>query len=202
FTWPEPQKENAPKFKIGVLKGATANVQPEVKKNFEESVNVLGKFADIVEDVAFPNLPFGPAVGTIVNAEGASALRDLIESGDCKKLKAAKDQWGGYAASMVLAVDYLQAMRQRGPMKKALDELYSKYDALIAPSRGTVANPIDKDFDKAYPGVGGGPPVIPAGNIAGQPAISVPNGFGINNLPTGIQFTGRAGSELRLLSLA
>src|SRR5439155_6908694 len=72
FTWPEPEKENAPKFKIGVLKGATANVQPEVKKNFEESVNVLGKFADIVEDVAFPNLPFGPAVGTIVNAEGAS----------------------------------------------------------------------------------------------------------------------------------
>jgi aspartyl-tRNA(Asn)/glutamyl-tRNA(Gln) amidotransferase subunit A len=202
FAYPEALKENAPKFKIGVLKGSTTNVQAEVRKNFEESLKILAKFADIEEDVALPNLPYGPVVGTIVNAEGASAFRDLIESGDCKKLKAANDQWGGYSASMVLAVDYLQAMRQRGPMKKALDELYSKYDALVAPSRATVANPIDKDFDKAYPGVGGGPSVIAAGNVVGQPAISVPNGFGENNLPTGIQFTGRVWSEARLLSVA
>src|SRR5262249_34390261 len=81
FTYPEPSKVNAPKFKIGVIKDSAANVQPEVKKNFEDSVKVLAKFAEIEEDVAFPNLPFGPVVGTIVNAEGASALRDLIESG-------------------------------------------------------------------------------------------------------------------------
>jgi aspartyl-tRNA(Asn)/glutamyl-tRNA(Gln) amidotransferase subunit A len=202
FTYPDPMKENAPKYKIGVLKGSANNVQPEVRKNFEESLKVLAKFADIEEDVAFPSLPWGPVVGTIVNAEGASALRDLIESGDCKKLKSVNDQWGGYSASMVLAVDYLQAMRQRGPMKKALDELYAKYDALVAPSRGTVAPPIAKDFDKAYPGVGGGPPVIPAGNLVGQPAISVPNGFGEHDLPTGIQFTGRVWSEARLLAIA
>jgi aspartyl-tRNA(Asn)/glutamyl-tRNA(Gln) amidotransferase subunit A len=202
FTYPEPVKENGPKFKIGVLKGATSSVQAEVKKNFQESLKILAKLADIEEDIAFPSLPYGPAVSTIVNAEGACALRDLIESGDCKKLKTANDQWGGYAASMILAVDYLQAMRQRGPMKKALDELYAKYDALVAPSRGTVASPIDKDFDKAYPGVGGGPPIIPAGNLVGQPAISVPNGFGEHDLPTGIQFTGRAWSEPRLLAIA
>src|SRR5262249_25387287 len=81
----------------------------------------------------------------------------------------------------------------------------AKYDALIAPSRGTVALPIDKSFDKGYPGVGGGgggTPVIPAGNAVGQPAISVPNGFGLHDLPTGIQFTGRGGSEARLLAVA
>ena len=103
---------------------------------------------------------------------------------------------------MVLAVDYLQAMRIRGPMKQKLNELYSKYEALIAPSRSTVATPIKLDFDKAYPGVGGGPPIIPAGNIVGQPALSVLNGFGPNELPTGIQFTGRAGSEARLIAVA
>ena len=46
-----------------------------------------------------------------------------------------------------------------------------------------------------------GPPIIPAGNAVGQPALSVPNGFGLKNLPTGIQFTGRAWSEPRLLAL-
>jgi aspartyl-tRNA(Asn)/glutamyl-tRNA(Gln) amidotransferase subunit A len=103
---------------------------------------------------------------------------------------------------MILAIDYLQAMRIRAPMKRELDKLYSKYDALVAPSRATVSYPIALDFDKAYPGVGGGPAVIPAGNIAGQPAISIPNGFGANNLPTGIQLTGRVWSEARLLALA
>jgi aspartyl-tRNA(Asn)/glutamyl-tRNA(Gln) amidotransferase subunit A len=189
-------------FDVGILKGSAAGAQPEVKKNFETSVAVLRNFCNISEDVEFPNLPYGPVVGTIVEAEGASAFRDLVESGKSKQLRAANDKWGGYPASMVLAVDYLHAMRVRVKIRQALDALYAKFDALIAPSRGTVSYPIDKDFDKAYPGVGGGPPVIPAGNIAGQPAISVPNGFGAHNLPTGIQFTGRAGSELRLLAIA
>jgi aspartyl-tRNA(Asn)/glutamyl-tRNA(Gln) amidotransferase subunit A len=156
----------------------------------------------VVADVEFPDMPYGPVVGTIVQAEGASAFRDLIESGRSKELRAVRDRWGGYAASMVLAVDYLQAMRIRVPMKRTLDELYAKYDALVAPSRGTVSYPIGVDFDKAYPGIGGGPAIIPAGNAVGQPAISVLNGFGAHNLPTGIQFTGRAGSEARLIAIA
>jgi aspartyl-tRNA(Asn)/glutamyl-tRNA(Gln) amidotransferase subunit A len=93
-------------------------------------------------------------------------------------------------------------MRIRGPMKKVMDELYAKYDVLVAPSRGTVSYPVDTDFDKVYPGLGGGPPVISAGNAVGQPALSVPNGFGIKGLPTGIQFTGRIWGEARLLALA
>jgi aspartyl-tRNA(Asn)/glutamyl-tRNA(Gln) amidotransferase subunit A len=202
YSSPPAPEQGQSKFRIGVIKGTTDRVQPEVKKNFEESLSVLRRFAEVVEGVEFPDMPFGPAVGMIVDAEGASAFRDLIESGRSRELRAAKDRWGGYAASMVLAVDYLQAMRLRGPMKRALAELYAKYDALLAPSRATVANPLDRDFDKAYPGLGGGPAIIPAGNLVGQPALSVPNGFGAYGLPTGIQFTGRAGSEVKLLAIA
>ncbi|MCI0486326.1 MAG: amidase [Blastocatellia bacterium] len=190
------------KFRIGVIKGAAERVQPEVKKNFEQSLEALSRFADVKEEVEFPDMPFGQVVSTIVAAEGASAFRDLVETGRSRELRAANDRWGGYASSMVLAVDYLQAMRIRGPMKRIMDELYSKYDALVAPSRATVSYPIGVDFDKAYPGISGGPAVIPAGNAVGQPAISVPNGFGANNLPTGIQLTGRAWSEARLLEIA
>ena len=189
-------------FKIGVIKGSADKVQPEVKKNFEEALPVLAKFASIDEAVEYPDMPFGQVVGTIVAAEGASAFRDLVESGKSSQLRAVNDRWGGYSATMVLAVDYLQAMRIRGPMKRELDKLYSKYDALVAPSRDTVAYPIDVDFNKAYPGVGGGPPVIPGGNAVGQPALTVPNGFGQNSLPTGIQFTGRAWSEAKLIAIA
>ena len=116
-------------------------------------------------------------------------------------MRAVEDRSGGYAASLVLAVDYLQALRVRGQMQRALDDLYARYDALVAPSRATVAYPINIDFDKAYPGAAG-PPVIPAGNAVGQPALSVPNGFGLKGLPTGLQLTGRVWGEGRLLQVA
>jgi aspartyl-tRNA(Asn)/glutamyl-tRNA(Gln) amidotransferase subunit A len=201
FAYAEP-KANARKFKIGIIKGSATRAQPEVRKNFEASLKVLGRFAEVVPDVAFPDMPFGPVIGTIINAEGASAFRDFIESGRPRELTAASDRYGGYAESLVLAVDYLQAMRVRTAMKRSLDEIYARYDALVAPSRATVAYPIDRNFNKAYPRVGSGPPIIPAGNLAGQPALSVANGFGENHLPTGIQFTGRVWGEVRLLAIA
>src|SRR5262249_6359134 len=204
FAYPEQgsTRGGRKKFKVGVIKESADNVQAEGKKNFEESLKVLRRFADVEEGVAVPDLPVSEVVSTITKAEGASALRDLLESGKASTLRAVNDRWGGYAASMVLAVDYLQAMRIRGPMKKAMDERYAKYDALVAPARGTVSYPIDTDFDKVYRGLGVGPSVIAAGNAVGQPALSVPNGFGRKGLPTGIQFTGRVWGEARLLALA
>jgi len=187
--------------RVGVIKGSSEKAQPEVRKNFEESLGVLATFCDLVPDVEFPDFPYGPAVGTIVAAEGASAFRDLIESGRVKELRVPNDRWGGYAASLVLAVDYIQALRLRAPMKKALDTLYAKFDALVSPTRATVAYPIGPDFDKVYPGISGGPAVIPAGNLAGQPALSVLNGFGEKGLPTAFQFTGRAFSDETLVAL-
>jgi aspartyl-tRNA(Asn)/glutamyl-tRNA(Gln) amidotransferase subunit A len=118
------------------------------------------------------------------------------------ELRTAQMKTGAVAASMTMAVDYLQALRVRTRMKKTMEELYGKYDALIAPARTTVSYPINRDFSQSYLNWRGGPPIIPAGNVVGQPALAIPNGFGPNNLPTGIQFTGKVWSEARLLSIA
>lgn len=202
FVYPESTPAaRGKKFKIGVIKGTVDNVQPAVKQSFEAAIKTLGQFATVSE-VDYPDLPYDQVIEVIVGAEGASAFRDLIESGRVQELREANDKWGGYAAYTILAVDYLQALRARGPIKRALDELYAKYDALIAPSLPTVAWPINTNFDKVYPGIGGGPSVISAGNCAGLPAISVPCGFDENNLPAGLQFTGRAWSEARLATIA
>src|SRR5262244_2397367 len=60
FAYPEQgsTRGGRKKFKVGVIKESTDNVQAEVKKNFEESLKVLRRFADIEEGVAFPDLPF------------------------------------------------------------------------------------------------------------------------------------------------
>lgn len=202
YAWPENRADPKAKFRVGVIRGSATGIQPAVRDNFRESVKVLSRFCDITEDVPFPELAFGPVVNVVINAEGANSFRELIESGRINEIRTAQMKTGSVAASMTLAVDYLQALRVRTRMKKVMEELYGKYDALIAPSRSTVSYPIARNFSESYNNFRGGPPIIPAGNVVGQPALSVPNGFGPNNLPTGIQFTGKIWSEARLLSIA
>lgn len=183
------------RLRIGIPRGAADWTQPEVAKNFEASVSVLASFAEIVRDVALPDLPFGLMTGPIVGAEGAAAFLGLIESGGLKDLRAKADRVG-YAGSMIAAVDYLQALRLRERARAPMAKVFEGLDAVAAPTRPTVALPIGLDFDKAYPEMSEGRPkdfvspigtLIQAGNAVGFPALSVLNGFGRENLPTGLQ---------------
>lgn len=194
-----PAGEGRPK--LCVPAGVVEDVQPAVRDNFEASLDVLREVADVTRDVEWPDLPWGPAVSTIVGAEGASAFLDLIESGKMKQLKCPRDRRGGYAGTQITAVDYLQAMRVRRPMKREMGKLFARFDAIVAPTRASVAYPADREFQDAYPGVRGGPPLIPAGNLCGLPALCVPNGFGENGLPTSLSFMGEAFGEATLVRL-
>ena len=126
--------------RIGVLRGATDFVQPEVAKNFEASLAVLARFADVSRDVALVDLPFGLCAGTIVDAEGGSAFLELIESGRLRELAAKSDRYGGYSSLMTPAVDYLHAMRLRERMRAPMAALLERYDALAAPARATTTS--------------------------------------------------------------
>ncbi len=86
-------------------------------------------------------------------------------------------------------------------MRREWARMFERYALLVAPSRSTVSYPINKPFDEAYQGVSAASP-IGASNLVGVPAISIPNGFGQNELPTGIQFIGPRGSESMLLEVA
>jgi aspartyl-tRNA(Asn)/glutamyl-tRNA(Gln) amidotransferase subunit A len=189
------------RLRIAVPKGVSDKEQPAVRENFEASLKLLGGAIEVTRDVEWPDFPWGPAVSAIVGAEGATAFIDLIESGRVKELTCPKDRHGGYAATMIPAVDYLQAMRLRRPMRAAVTKFFERFDAVAAPTRATVAYPADKNFEDVYPGVSGGPPLIPAGNLCGLPAIAVPNGFGENDLPTSLSFMGPAFSERTLIAL-
>ncbi len=196
-----PRKKTARRVgPIAVMKDSYEKAQPEVRENFLRSVDVLRKFTPVEMDVKLPDFPHGPAVGTIVDAEGASAFRDLIESGGVRELASPEGRVGGYSSALVTAVDYLHAMRMRAPMRRAWAQLFKKYSFLVAPARATVAYPINKPFDQSYPGISTSSP-IGASNLVGVPAISVPNGFGQNNLPTGIQFIGPAWSDWEVIEM-
>ena len=190
------------RYRLGIPKGADKDIQPEVAANFRQALKVLADRVEIVEDVELPDLPYGAVTGMIIAAEGASAFDDLLKDGRLSQLTAPEDRTGGYPALAVSAPDYLRALRVRRPMQRALDDFLKKFDALAVPTRTTVASPIDKPFRDGWPGVTGGANVIGPTNVVGVPGISVPNGFGVQGLPTGLSFTARAFDEGRLISLA
>jgi aspartyl-tRNA(Asn)/glutamyl-tRNA(Gln) amidotransferase subunit A len=201
FKYEGPAAAPKKKLRIAVPKGVSDKEQPEVKANFEASLKALAGVIEVTRDVEWPDFPWGPAVGAIVGAEGSTAFLELIESGRVKELRCPKDRNGGYAGTLIPAVDYLQAMRLRRPMRAAMAVLYEKFDAIAAPTRASVAYPADKNFEDVYPNVSGGPPIIAAGNLCGLPAIALPNGYGENKLPTSLSFMGPAFSENTLLAL-
>ena len=82
--------------------------------------------------------------------------------------------------------------------------MFSDVDLLLAPSRmgpaPKITDPLDHHSDRAVPKDAGITALIPAGNLAGMPALSLPCGFA-DNLPVAIQLAGLPFSENTLLAL-
>jgi len=197
--WTKPKKPR-PKPNLAVITGCDTHVQKAVRKNFRKSLDKLEKFCRIGE-VTLPDLPYEDVAGTLISCEMAAAFEGLVSSGDVWQMTAPEDRWGAHAAMMIPARDYINAMRIRPKIQAALDQLFDGTDALVSPTLATVAYPNDQSFSEYRRGhhasrIGG------AGNAAGIPGITVPNGFGEDKLPTGLQLVGPAWSETSLLSIA
>lgn len=184
---PEWSAKLPAKLRIATIKGTTEKVQPAVRENFAAMLDLFRRRGDAVEAIDYPEFPYGPTVGTIIDAEGASAFEDLLHSGRAKLLRVPQDRIGGYEGAATLAIDYLRAMRVRMKIRHALLDLFDRCDLLVAPTRATVAYPIETKFEDAYPGISGGPSLIGSMNLAGAPALALPSGFGENGLPTSVQ---------------
>ena len=101
------------RYRLGILKGTLEKTQPEVRRNFEESLRVLREFADIEEELELPDFPYEAMASIVIDAEAASAFEPLFESGRITELTAPEDRIGGYAGQVVLAKDYIRALRLR-----------------------------------------------------------------------------------------
>ncbi len=204
----DPSTENEPwkytptekEWKIAIPKDILEGKIDPVAKNFAASVKVLEKFATI-EEIEFPEFPYGEVTRTILNGEAAAAFDEFTEKGLAAELTAPEDRHGPYARSLTLAKDFLRALRLRKQMCRIAEDVMAEYDAVIAPTSGTTAHPIDKPFPVkrpwAHKDVMGS-----IGNGAGLPSQSVHNGFSDEGLPTGIQFMGRAYDENKVISIA
>jgi len=165
-----------------------------------------------------PPLPIDAVARIIIRAEGSAAFQDLIASPRLAQLVDRRQALGLRAGREIPAVDYLNAMRVRRMLQDELARIFSEVDVILAPARSAPApridEPLDPEWRPARPGgrrragaarTSAGPignaALIPAGNLAGLPALCLPCGFSTTGLPLGIQLVGRPFEEATLIDL-
>jgi aspartyl-tRNA(Asn)/glutamyl-tRNA(Gln) amidotransferase subunit A len=191
-------------FTIGYAPVDFERVAPEAQAAFQAALGVMKSLGAKFKEVEIPDFPYGALVEIVIGAEAASIFEDFIRGSKIEQMADPAQAATLKAALDISAVDYLKAMRIRSLVRAAFQEVFYDVDMLLAPSRMAPA-------PRIADGVGGGGAssvrsgrglngIIPAGNLAGLPAISLPCGFA-GGLPLGISLIGRPWFENHLIGV-
>jgi Asp-tRNA(Asn)/Glu-tRNA(Gln) amidotransferase A subunit family amidase len=163
----------------------------DTRAGFAELVDVLG---ERVEEVALP-ASFDDAIElhrTIMEADLAKNFareyergRDQLSARLCEMIE---------AGQRVLAVDYNRALERAVALTTALNELFTRYDAILTPAAP----------GEAPHGLGstGSPVFCTVWTLCGVPAVTLPLLTGASGMPIGVQLVGAKGDDARLLRTA
>ena len=183
-----------------------ARADPAARPDLAKALDVIRGMGVQVTAAKLPDFPYGALTGTIIAAEGSSIFEPLVQSGKVDQLADPKQAAGLRAGLEIPAKDYLKAMRIRTLVQKAFRDLFAEIDVLVAPTRLSAAPKIAQPLDRqaaprtSTPKDRGLTSLIPAGNLAGLPALSLPCGFA-DGMPVAISLVGRPFSENTLLHL-
>ena len=177
---------------------------PNMRTGLQEALRVIKGLGFQTKEVELPDFPYGALVGTIIAGEAGSIFEDFIRSGQVDQL-ADPSQIAGLKTTLETpAVDYLRAMRVRTLVQQGLRDLFLDCDLLLSPARTDTApsasEPLDGGRIGPRPSSRGLNGLIPAGNLAGLPAISLPCGFA-DGLPIAISLVSRPFYENQLCAI-
>jgi len=95
------------------------------------------------------------------------------------------------------AHDYVQATREHRRMMVEMEPLFARYDAFVTAGLGEAPRLADYRSVSFWQK----PSLLTAWNVTGQPVLALPNGFGRNGLPLGMQILGRPFGEMTILRI-
>lgn len=212
----EEARERVPRVRVGYageeIERSSETVRGAVLRGIEE----LRRIAPAFVEARLPDLPYGPMVTTVIGAEAATIFAELIESDRLDLMPDEKQKAGLRAGLRIAARDYLQAMRLRTLLAARMREVFKECDVIVSAGRTATATPVGQALDSPLLPAGasaardaaapaarpGNVALIPAGNLAGLPAIFFPCGLGTDGLPVGLQLVGPPFSEPLLVAIA
>lgn len=211
--------------KLGLIKELVGEgIDEDVKKAILAAVETYKKLGFEVEEISMPQLKHALPVYYIICTAEASAnlarfdgVRYGLRAQDAKDLLTMynKTRQQGFGAEVKRRIMlgtyalssgyydayYKKAQQVRRLIKEEFDKQFGKFDLLISPTSPSVAFQIGAKVDDPLTMYLSDIATIPA-NLAGIPGISLPCGFGDNNLPIGLQLLGPALADAKLLQAA
>ena len=215
---------NVKNLRIGYLKEYFEGIDPEVKKIVESAFGFFEKEGAVIREVSLPALKEAlPAYYIIACAEASSnlgrydgirygyratdydSIDEMIKKtrslGFGKEVKR-RIMLGTYVLSAgYFDAYYKKALRVRGSVAAAMNELFGAVDVLIAPVSPTTAFPLNYTSENIIETYMADFCTVPV-NIAGVPAVSIPAGESSSGLPVGMQLIGAKFTEDVILNAA
>ncbi|MEX2224790.1 MAG: amidase [Candidatus Rokuibacteriota bacterium] len=184
-------------LRIGVLRHHWEQDIPasdDVCKAMEASLDVLRRLGAELEDCRVRPLAAYYDVKIIIAETEIFSVhqRDLItrpgEFGADFRARA-------LPAVLFTANDYVQATREHRRMMVEMEPLYERFDAFVTAGLGEAPRLSDYRSVSFWQKSS----LLTAWNVTGQPVLALPNGFGRNGLPLGMQILGRPFGETTIL---
>jgi aspartyl-tRNA(Asn)/glutamyl-tRNA(Gln) amidotransferase subunit A len=192
-------REDLRGLKIGVLRWHWEEdlpASPDVRGAMDAALDVLRRLgAELTECRVRPLGQYFDVKIIIAESE--------IFSVHQKNLVARPKDFGADFRSRVLpsvlftANDYVQATREHRRMMVEMEPLYAKFDAFVTAGMGEAPKLSDYRSVSFWQK----PSLLTAWNVTSQPVLALPNGFGRNGLPLGMQIVGRPFDETTILRI-
>lgn len=208
---------------IGVPWHFLEGLTPELRKNFDRSLEVMKGLGATIVDVNLDILKYSIAVYYILATAEASTnlarfdgIRFGVRSKQAKTLEeiygeSRKEGFGREVKKRIMLGTYVlsagyqdayykKAQKVRTLILDAFDHAFNKCDMVMTPvapsgafEHGTIQDPVQMYIQDIF--------TVPA-NLAGLPAISVPSGYDKKRMPLGVQFMGAQMCDVSVIQMA
>jgi aspartyl-tRNA(Asn)/glutamyl-tRNA(Gln) amidotransferase subunit A len=184
--------------KIGVLRYHWEEDIPaseDVRKAMDAALDVLRRLGAKLEECRVPR-----SLGSYFDVKIIIAESEIF-SVHQKNLVARPKDFGAdfrsraFPSVLFTANDYVQATREHRRMMIEMEPLYEQFDAFVTAGMGEAPRIADYRSVSFWQK----PSLLTAWNVTGQPVLQLPNGFGKNGLPLGMQIVGRPFDETTIL---
>lgn len=189
-------------LRVAVIPSLLEGCDAAIRDNFEASLEVLaalGVHLDECEPLAGFADDWRGLVAPILAVEAASYIDGVLMKRPIAIGEPVRNRL--LAALDVRAVEYAKALEARKRVEQAYEAGLTRFDAYVLPTCPIVPDEVAND-----------PTAEPSTPLkfrntgvfdhSHQPAVSIPNGFDADNLPTGLQIAGRKFEDGLVLRLA